>query len=359
MAKKLKKRADGRYAKQITIGFRDGKPLKKTVYGRTIQEVEKKYRDFLQLYEKGIVLSNTRITLTELLEEWYHLKKENFIQTNTKFSYETRMKVIRQTIGHMAVRDIRLYHIEAMLNDIIVQGHSASAKLILIMLKNVFDYAASIDLVYKNPCNNIEIRHTMQTKRILTDQEKKNILKADLDIRDRALISLFRYTGMRRGEVLALTREDIDLKKRTILINKTLIDCHGKGEISYHTKTEAGKRQVPILEALYKPLKKYLDQMPKQEYLFLNQNGKLFTSNGGYWILNRLRKKCELSEEVTFHTFRHTFITECYQAGVPVKKLQAWVGHANITTTLNIYTHLEKQVVEDCSDIDAYYKAFK
>lgn len=356
MAKKLKKRADGRYAKQFTIGMKDGKPLKKTVYGRTIQEVEKKYRDFLSLYERGIILEKTNITLSEFMYQWYSLKKKNNIQPNTAASYESRFKRIDRSIGGMKLQGIHPMTVEYFLNDIIKEGNPSSAKLILILLKNVFDYAVSIDILLKNPCNGIHISYHSKQKRILTVEEKTNISHATLNYRDQALIYLLRYIGMRRGEVLALTPEDIDQKQMVIQINKTLIDQKGVGKISYRTKTEAGTRFMPILTPLKNPLFQYLNQLPEnQPYLFLNQNGNLYTANGGYWLMRHIRSVASLGDDVTFHTFRHTFITECYQAGVPLKKLQLWVGHTDIQTTLNIYTHLEKQILYNCQEMDQYY----
>ena len=357
MAKKLKKRADGRYAKQFTIGMKDGKPIKKTVYGRTIQEVEKKYRDFLSLYERGIVLEETNITLSEFMHKWYTLKKKDYIQPNTKASYRSRFKRIEQSIGAMRLRDIRPYTIEYFLNDIIKEGNPSTAKLILILLKNVFDYAVSIDLILKNPCNGIHVSYRSKQKRILSEDEKTHIEQNPLTPKDRALLYLLRYTGMRRGEVLALTTEDIDFDKRMIRINKTLIDQGGRGVISHRTKTAAGNRSVPILNPLVIPLQDYLSALPRdQHYLFLNQNGNLYTANGGYWLMRHLRAVAGLGEDVTFHTFRHTFITECYQAGVSLKKLQLWVGHTDIQATLNIYTHLEEQILYDCEEINQYYE---
>ena len=357
MAKKLKKRADGRYAKQFTIGMRDGKPVKKTVYGRTIQEVEKKHRDFLSLYERGIILEETNITLSEFMHKWYTLKKKDYIQPNTKASYRSRFKRIDQSIGAMRLKEIRPYTVEYFLNDIIKEGNPSTAKLILILLKNVFDYAVSIDLLLKNPCHGIHVPYRPKQKRILSDTEKIQIENRPLTPRDRALIYLLRYTGMRRGEVLALTTNDIDFDNRIIKINKTLIDQGGRGAISHHTKTAAGNRNMPILNPLVLPLQDYLATLPDdQQYLFLNQNGKLYTANGGYWLMRHIRSVAGLAEDVTFHTFRHTFITECYQAGVSLKKLQLWVGHTDIQTTLNIYTHLEGQILYDCEEINQYYE---
>lgn len=74
-----------------------------------------------------------------------------------------------------------------------------------------------------------------------------------------------------------------------------------------------------------------------------------------YNYFRKIKKVVGLPDDVTAHTFRHNFISECYQAGVDVKKLQQWVGHADIRTTLNTYTHLEKGYVQDGEEMNEYY----
>lgn len=70
MAEKRKKRKDGRYAKQVTIAIKNGKPVRKTIYGDTLKELDKNYRDFMSLKDKGIILQEEDITFRELSELW-------------------------------------------------------------------------------------------------------------------------------------------------------------------------------------------------------------------------------------------------------------------------------------------------
>ncbi len=70
MAEKMKKRKDGRYARQVTIGMKNGKPVRKTIYGKTQKELEKNYRNFMSLKDKGIILQEENMTFRELSELW-------------------------------------------------------------------------------------------------------------------------------------------------------------------------------------------------------------------------------------------------------------------------------------------------
>lgn len=355
MAGRLKRRKDGRYAKQVTIGYQNGKPKRKSFYGRTIQEVEQKYLDFMRLYEKGVILEEKDLSFNEFYHMWYEVEKEPFIRENTKASYQVRFKCIENSLGILKIKDIRAPHIQAFINSYVAEGKIATARNLLVLIKSVFDYAVATDLLLKNPCELIKVKYTPKAKRALTDQEIERIESTPLSTKLRCLVSLLLYTGIRRGELFALSKDDFDFELNVIHIHKNLIDHNGNTFISTNTKTDKGTRVVPITKKLMLPLRVYLNTLSEHEYLFLNQEKHFYTAYSGFLLMENLRKKLKLPDDVTFHTFRHTFISRCYEAGVDVKKLQAWVGHADISTTLNVYTHLSKDYVLDCEEIDKIF----
>lgn len=77
------------------------------------------------------------------------------------------------------------------------------------------------------------------------------------------------------------------------------------------------------------------------------------------FLFNQIKVKLDLGEDLTMHCFRHNFISECYSAGVDVKKLQKWVGHSDISTTLNIYTHLAQEELENADELNKFYGSQK
>ncbi len=159
---------------------------------------------------------------------------------------------------------------------------------------------------------------------------------------------------MRRGEIFSLTKSDIDKKTMTIQVNKTLIDNNGKPYVQDSTKTKSGSRHVPIFLPLAKPLFNYIGTLDK-EYLFLNKNNNFYAVNSMNFLFKQIIKKLGLGEDLSTHCFRYNFITECYTAGIDVKKLQMWVGHTDISTTLNIYTKLARETIQDGSEMDKFY----
>lgn len=352
----MKKRPDGRYAKQVTVGTKNGKPVKKTVYGKTIKELEKNYRDLMLLIDKGIVLNNQGITVTELTKEWYRIKKEGKIRRNTECAYSSIMKWIENSIGEMKVKDVTLYTIESLISDIQKENLYKTSQSVLSMLYSIFDYAILHNIVAINPCKGLSVKYDKKEKRTLTEEEKEKInsISDELSEKEKVILLIMRYTGMRRGEIFSLTKHDIDKKSMMIHVNKTLIDNNGKPYIQDAAKTKAGSRYVPIFLPLAKVLFKYIDNL-NGEYLFLNRNNKFYAVNSINHLFKQIIKKLDLGEDLTTHCFRYNFITECYTAGVDVKKLQMWVGHTDISTTLNIYTKLARETIQDGSEMDKFY----
>lgn len=352
-----KKRKDGRYSKQVTVGYKDGKPIRKTVYGKTQKELEKNYRDLMLLVDKGIVLNDFGITVSELRKQWYRIKKEGKIKRNTECSYASVMKRIDAAIGDVKAKDITRYTIEVLLLETQKEGLYNTSDRILSMLYSIFEFAIDNDIIAKNPCKGLSVKYESNKKRVLTATEKERIenVKNLSDI-ETVFLMLLRYTGMRRGEIFSLEKSDIDKSNMVIHISKTLIDNNGKPYIQHSAKTEAGTRFVPILLPLAKTLFHYIDNL-KHDYLFINKGGNFYAVNSMYFLFNTVKEKVGLGDDLTMHCFRHNFISECYKAKVDVKKLQKWVGHTDITTTLNIYTQLEKEEIENANELNAFYNS--
>lgn len=380
MAKKITKRKDGRYVKQITIGIKNGKIQKKSIYARTQKELENKVSDFISLKNRGIIINNDNITVPELAKEWYQMKKYPLVskynqenKNKTIQEYNIKLKQIERLFAGIKVKDVSEYEIQNRLLHLAMTGSydlseipenpvqkTYTAKDILNILKKVFNYAIKLHIIYSNPCSDIFIEHTPKKKRALTDIEKLRIEKATLNKMDKAWLYLLRYTGMRIGESIALYKDDIDFVNGRIRIYKDIFDNNGKPVIQNHVKTEAGFREPPILDPLILPLREYIDSLPKdQKLLFANKNGNIFSTNSLSWVIKRWRKEVGLPDDVTFHTFRHNFITECFEAGIDIAKVQKWVGHSDYSTTMNIYNHLKKITFEDGEEMNNFYSKNK
>lgn len=173
-------------------------------------------------------------------------------------------------------------------------------------------------------------------------------------------------TGIRKGEIISLKLGDIDLKSENPCINiKSTVTRYknekDKDKISYKigdTKTKFSKRLIPINNELKKLLEDYLEEYKKkfglndkelkQCFLIPNKNPKEFISpNKLDYYFRKLKKECNLNEDIHFHSLRHIFITKCIvDKNIPVNIVKYIVGHSTSTSiTIDTYTHIDQNTI--------------
>lgn len=364
MAAKYKKRADGRYAKQITIGYSaDGKQLKKTVYGKTIKELEKNYRDFLDLKEKGIIISDNQMTFEKLADLWLTNTKVGNVREQTLTNIRSQIRCLNRHIGHLKVKDITVATLEAYRAAQIANGKIDQYNKSLSMLKSIFAYGISKDLLARNIAADLK-RVTYsgkKAKRRMTDQERSCIDCAAFSPQERCFLYILLYTGMRKSEVLALNRNDINLRKGTITVSKTLVSSQNQEHVLQELpKTNAGLRTIPISRQLMPVLTAYIST--KLGILFEPKSGGYYSSSGffKFWrsICGKIAAEtgAPVADDFTPHLFRHTYASDLYRAGIDIKSAQYLLGHSDIKTTLDTYTHFESEDV-DIQKLESYYSS--
>ena len=352
---KYKKRADGRYCTTVVIGYtKEGNPKRKNIYGKTVKELEKSKRDFMNLYEKGVTIDAQNITLNEFVDSWLKDKKDELAESTYRNYFVLLNHVKNSDMARMKIIDIRPFNINRFLETFKSENKASTAYRLKKILSSVFRAAISQDIIYKNPCDSVKAKYEPKSKRALTEIEKRKIEKSNLKLRDKALVYTLRYTGIRRGELLALEKDDIDFKNKTITISKKVNDNGGHPVTESKTKTRAGMRVIPLFSPLATVLSEYMAAIDTP-HLFYNKNNKPMSNPSFRHCIERLKSEIGLPDDVTAHTFRHTFVSECYEAGIDIARLQKWVGHDDIQTTLGIYTHLSKERVLDGSDMNDFY----
>ena len=173
------------------------------------------------------------------------------------------------------------------------------------------------------------------------------------------------YSGLRRGEIAALIWKDIDFENRIISVNKAVVFKNNQ-PIIRPPKAKSSIREVPILDALKDVLENY-----KKEYIqkygtdiqekavFVNSLGNPHTESSIIKFWNRFQREYNeyYNSDAKFgmHQFRHTFCTMLYNSGVDIKTAQAVLGHADVSITLSVYTHLgENQKKHSIDKLNAY-----
>ncbi len=364
---KYTKRPDGRYRADVTLGFgSDGKRIRKTLYAVTIKELDAKIADIKSMQNKGIVITENKTTLAQWANTWIDAYKQG-VSYNTRELYRHIIDkhIVTADIARIPLVKIKTVDLQNLVNIKQSDGLTRTIDLLVLTLKQIFDQAVENDLIYKSPAKALKKPQVRTApKRALYEIEKKAIEQAVLSDAKRAFIYLGMYAGLRRGEILALTKGDINLDDKTVRVSKTIIFKGNTGEIQHFPKSEAGFRVIPMPTILFEFLNNYLDTIDRM-YLFVTAQGELFSKTAMHrlWrsILCKLNKaaapnsKIKPINDLTPHILRHEYATTLYRAGVDIKTAQKLLGHGDIKMTLAIYTHLDQDNEDVTAKLDKLY----
>lgn len=341
----MTKREDGLWQQTITVEER-GRKKKKYFYGRTKREVLDKIRNYKEKADAGP-------TFEEVVDEWWE-KHEKEIAYNTAKPYRPALKRAIEELGQIRIKELRPVDINKFIEDFISETDAAqkTARTQLTVINQPCKYAVGKGYIDSNPCRDISIPKGLkkEPREIASDKDIAIVKKSrDCTFGDFAYWTI--YTGLRRGELMGLKWEDIDLKERTISVRRSIYhDNHGTPHIK-EPKTEAGIRTVPILDALYATIDK---RRKKRGWVFPAPDGGLLRSGQIEWQLKLYKRESGIKS--TPHQMRHAYATMLFDAGVDVKDAQALLGHAQESTTRDIYTHIResraKKIREKILSID-------
>lgn len=275
-------------------------------------------------------------------EEWQKTYKDDKQRDNTKAGYRSYLhKHIYPTWGTTPINQIETKDIQSFLND----RKELSAKTLremLGLLKQIFDSAVEDKLLSENPAKSSRITNPGKPSRkreALSKSDVQEVL-SKLDIlqeSDRRFMALLIYTGMRKGELIGLRWQDIDLANNVIHVTQSANVNKGKAVLGA-TKSKSGTRDIPIAP----DLRKYLVPVKSTGYVVVgvrDSSGSAPISGTTYnQMVARIEKTIDL-RGATAHTFRHTMGTMLYDAGQNVKTVQAIMGHSDFKTTADRYVH--------------------
>ena len=326
--------------------------------GKTELEAMTKLAEKLSAVKRGEEIVSGSMTVNAWYKQWMELyKKPKGLTAKSLAMYDEKYNgYIRSSIGHMKLKDVRDVHLQRILNG--EAGRSAShVKKLRMLLQEMFKRARQSRLIPYDPAELLSLPTvTKGRRRSITEEERTAILRISQHHRAGLWILTLLYTGMRPGETAALTWADVDFEHNEIHV-------HAAKESGNRTikgpKTASGVRDIPIHKDLAWRLrnvkgKPFAPVFPTGAGNFQNENSlrRLWTGflreldiyMGAEVYRNKIIHSV-VSEDLTPYCLRHTFCTDLQRAGVPINVAKELMGHADIQTTANIYTHRDNSTL--------------
>jgi len=330
---------------------RNGSIMYHSVYARSLSECKKKLMQAKLMYyhDRGECKIYGTGTVKEFMLYWLNEIVKHGVKSSTYANYVYyNSKWITPYLGEKKLYQLKGEEVQQFVNELVGKGLSAgSVKNIYRVLMSVMKKAKQYGYIHHHPCEAImlpEYKH--QGVKVLSqgDQQKLEQTSKESGIMG-TIVMLALYTGLRIGEICALTVGDIDFTKGELTVSKTRqriryveAVAHGAktGVMTGSAKSDSSKRLIPLPPFLLVLLK---DQVKASE------GASIFTYQGHaleprvvQYRFKRLLKRAEIGA-VNFHVLRHTFVTRCLEQNIDVKTISELVGHSSAKITLDLYGH--------------------
>lgn len=392
-------RKDGGYEYKYPIG--NGK--RRSIYAKTLEELRVLEKQIEKDVLDGLNLDNN-LTVNQIYEKWIRVKRGLRDSTFQNYKYMYDMFVAKD-FGCRKITSIKKSDVRAFYNGLNENRGLALGTIdsVHTVLHQVFELAVEDELIRLNPADKalLELKRSCKRgnrckeikARALTIPEMmlfEDFLNTDnrFEMWQPIFITML-WTGMRLGEITGLVWDDIDFEQNLIHVQRNLV-YYNRGGLHkcmyaiHSTKTEAGDRYIPILpqvrEALLKQKSLYSLTGIKStmsidgitDFVFLNRFGRPYNQESLNRSLGRIMRDCNFKQidsgttdpvmlpPLSNHWLRHTFVTRCIEAGLPIKVVQSIVGHKDIETTLDVYTDVTSEFrTKEMANLNAFMKRFR
>lgn len=359
---------------KATIGKdENGKQKRKEFYGKTRKEVQEKLTAAVNDINNDVYIEPSKMLLSQWLRIWLEEYKKRSLKPSSYASFHQYIKNhINPSLGHYKLKELRVEAIQKFINELSDKGlASRTVDSIYVALRGALQQAVINGHIIKNPSDSIIKPRTKEGRksRALTEDEQNRFIEVALrDFKEyqSEIFVLALFTGLRLGELLALTWDDIDFENGILSVNKAEMQYMDYTDQKPRMqrmvsipKTKGSIREIPLIPELIEMLKKYKETSLSHDMVFYTIASHSSKSRITYRINNicdsdvvtylprgtvvsrfkAITKAAEI-EGISIHSLRHTFATRGLENGIELKVMQELLGHSTIKMTADLYTHV-------------------
>lgn len=311
---------------------------RKAFRGKSDKEVWEK----IKAYDTTQAERPTAPTFSVAADIWWE-GIEPTLEHNTLKSYRPAYERAKAHFGKYDVATITARDIDEYIREFAATRARKTVVTQLQIIRQILRKAEVDGMIFYNPATAVRPpRNLPQKRRDAPTKAQIDLIKKCKDLSFGLFAFLVYHTGCRRGEAQALTGADIDREKKLVHIKKSVYYLGNNPHIK-QPKTEKGYRSVPLLDSLDAALPK---RLPKG-YLFAEPDGTPLTN--GHFTAAYDAYRAASGVTVTPHQIRHGYATALFENGIDAKTAQTLLGHAQLSTTMDIYTHVCEDVISEAA----------
>ena len=352
----IRKRKDGRWEGRYTAGHdsETGKAIYKNVLGKTQAEVKKKLKQAIGEAQALDITKAGKYTVGEWMEVWFQDYAKIKVRPSSHQTYQGYIhNHIRPNIGEIPLEKLTSLDLQKFYKKLLTTGRvdrleakgqpkGLSAKTVRNIhqiLSSALKLAQEQRLILTNPAEGCALpRVEHQEMKTLTTVQLASFFR---EARESGVFELYYLelaTGLRRGELLGLKWEDVDLARGDLRVRRQVSRINGE-VVEAPLKTKNAYRTLPLAEDTVSVLKEQRKKVGNSPWVFPSPNGGPISPDSVLHMLHRVLKRAGLPK-VRFHDLRHTFATLALQNGVDVKTVSGMLGHFSAGFTLDTYAHI-------------------
>ncbi|HHO0513232.1 TPA: tyrosine-type recombinase/integrase [Staphylococcus aureus] len=319
-------------------------------------------------------LNNEITTFKQVYDLWLEQYKHTVRESTYQRVVTLFNTAILEHFNNVSIKSITIPYCQRVINK--WNDKYKDMKAIRIYTSNVFEYAVNLKIITENP-----FKHTKQPRKKETPQEDSYVYYSRDELQtflsfvednlvDYAIFRTLAFTGFRRGELMALTWNDINFEKKTITINKTCARGNNYKPIIQPHKTKSSYRTISVDDKTLSILKQWKVQqrteslkfghnaLKKDQFVFTNvsTNKRLYPEYCNKVLANVCKK--HNFKQIKLHGFRHVHCSLLFEAGLTIQEVQDRLGHGDIKTTMDVYAHVTEKQRDQVAEKFANYINF-